>query len=365
MRSDTIVAHDEPSTPYTHPAVPRSALKFTRSEATGRLLALCVLAGVMSACSQRGINETKALNPWDPKAAAVYLDQREVFWMQWAGAARNHGTFCVACHTAVPYALARPALRNTLAEDGLSVSERKLLNNVTKRVQLWSEIGPFYTNDAYGTDKTARSRGTEAVLNALILANYDALNGYLSETTRAAFNNMWTRSRWRATGGVHGHGFSLAWNRSKRRTRPTTVPVWRQSPWVSLQRAIVQRPRFRKASAYCASISTATTRRNQRLIGLFCCGHPPNCPDLWNLSARRRSLTSFGRSSAQTADGIFHPSHSQETGACIRLPGNAGDPMAHVSQIKATAMLQELLHFRYSRQESPAPILVSCERSHG
>jgi hypothetical protein len=136
-------------------------LKLTRSEATGRLLALWVLAGVMSACSQRDIKESKALNPWDPKAAAVYLDQREVIWMQWAGAARNHGTFCVACHTAVPYVLARPALRNTLAEDGLSVSERKLLNNVTKRVQLWSEIGPFYTDDAYGADKTARSRGTD------------------------------------------------------------------------------------------------------------------------------------------------------------------------------------------------------------
>src|SRR5262245_47437745 len=48
-------------------------------------------------------NETAA--PWNPKAAAAYLDQRERWWMGWQDAAREHGTFCISCHTSVPYAL--------------------------------------------------------------------------------------------------------------------------------------------------------------------------------------------------------------------------------------------------------------------
>ncbi len=159
------------------------------SNAALRLFVLCLVAGVMSACSHTEANDAKA--SWDPKAAAVYLDQREVTWMGWIGAARDHDTFCVACHTAIPYALARPALRKTLAEDGLSVDERKLIDNVTKRVQLWSKIDPFYDDEAYGSGKVAQSRGTEAVVNALILASYDSQNGHLSDTTRSAFRNLW------------------------------------------------------------------------------------------------------------------------------------------------------------------------------
>ena len=156
-----------------------------------RLLAVCLAAGVLAACSHTETTEANAPKSWDPEAAAAYLDQREVTWMGWQGAARDHGTFCVSCHTAVPYALSRPALRKALAEDALSVNERKLLDNVTKRVHLWNEIAPFYGGEVYDKAKPAESRGTEAVLNALILASYDAQNGHLSDTTRVAFRNMW------------------------------------------------------------------------------------------------------------------------------------------------------------------------------
>jgi squalene-hopene/tetraprenyl-beta-curcumene cyclase len=156
-----------------------------------RLLALCLAAGIMSACSRTETTEAKAPDSWDPKAAASYLDQREVTWMEWPGAARDHGTFCVSCHTAVPYALSRPVLRKTLSEDGPSANERKLLDNVTKRVKLWNDVAPFYSGAEYDGTKPSESRGTEAVLNALILANYDVQNGHLSDTTRAAFRNMW------------------------------------------------------------------------------------------------------------------------------------------------------------------------------
>ena len=163
-----------------------------------RLVALSLATGVLAACSHPVTTEAKASESWDPKAAAVYLDQREVIWMAWQGAARDHGTFCVSCHTAVPYALSRPALRKALAEDALSVNERKLLDNVTKRVQLWNEIAPFYVGEGYNSAKPAESRGTEAVLNALILASYDEQDGHLSDTTRAAFRNMWALQQ---TGG--------------------------------------------------------------------------------------------------------------------------------------------------------------------
>jgi squalene-hopene/tetraprenyl-beta-curcumene cyclase len=82
-------------------------------------------------------------------------------------------------------------LRNAVAEKTLSVGEQKLLDNVTRRVQLWNEIAPFYGGEDYTSAKPAESRGTESVLNALILASYDTHNEHLSDTTRMAFRNMW------------------------------------------------------------------------------------------------------------------------------------------------------------------------------
>jgi squalene-hopene/tetraprenyl-beta-curcumene cyclase len=184
----------------------RSFLKATmRKTAT---LAACLLAGFTGACSRSESQaakvsdggapatylshaESKTSDSWNPKAAASYLDQREAWWMQWKGASRDHQTFCVSCHTAVPYALARPTLHKVLSEEAPSANERRLLENVTKRVRLWKEVGPFYTDEDYGVHKAAESRGTEAVLNTLILASYDTQSGQLSDDTRAAFNNMW------------------------------------------------------------------------------------------------------------------------------------------------------------------------------
>jgi squalene-hopene/tetraprenyl-beta-curcumene cyclase len=127
---------------------------------------------------------------WNPKAAAAYLDRRAGWWIAWPDAARDQGTFCISCHTALPYSLARPALRTALGEKEASNNERVLLEDVTKRVQLWNRIGPFYRDD-YGAGRSQQSRGTESVLNALILASYDARNGSLTGTTRTAFQNMW------------------------------------------------------------------------------------------------------------------------------------------------------------------------------
>ncbi len=106
--------------------------------------------------------------------------------MKWPTAARDQGTFCVSCHTVMPYALARQAIDSDLHAAVLTADERRLIDDVTKRVRLWKEIKPYYGS------QTPQSRGTEAVLNALILANHDAQAGKLGEDTRLAFSDMWS-----------------------------------------------------------------------------------------------------------------------------------------------------------------------------
>jgi squalene-hopene/tetraprenyl-beta-curcumene cyclase len=145
---------------------------------------LAILLGASSA------PKTNRVPSWNQKAAAAYLDYREGWWNAWPTAARDHGTFCVSCHTAVPYALSRSVLREELGETTDSPQERALIDNVAKRVRLWNEVEPFY-NDKRGVYKSSESRGTESVLNALILASHDAPSGKLGADARTALHSMW------------------------------------------------------------------------------------------------------------------------------------------------------------------------------
>lgn len=154
--------------------------------------------------------ETKVSISWDQRAAAAYLDRRQEWWMAWPTAQRDHDTFCVSCHTAVPYALSRAALRVGLAEQSPSASERRLLDNVAKRVRLWKEVAPFYSDADRGVYKTVESRGTESVLNALILATRDAQTEQLSSDTRTALDNMWIEQQ--TTGKQKGAWLWLRFN---------------------------------------------------------------------------------------------------------------------------------------------------------
>lgn len=151
------------------------------------LLAGCLGAALLSAAEPP---TTSAATLSSGKAAANYLDSRLSWWMSWSGAVRDHDTFCVSCHTAVPYAMSRPALRQALGEHSPSAVETKLLTNVTKRVRMWSELEPFYPDKTRGVPKTAESRGTEAILNAVILTGYDE-PGKLSPDAKLALDNMW------------------------------------------------------------------------------------------------------------------------------------------------------------------------------
>jgi hypothetical protein len=70
---------------------------------------------------------------------------------------------------------------------------------------MWSEVEPFYPDKPVGVPKTAESRGTESILNALILASYDSRSGQSTPDARLALNNMWAQQL--TTGEAKG-----AWN---------------------------------------------------------------------------------------------------------------------------------------------------------
>ncbi|HEY6445215.1 MAG TPA: hypothetical protein VIY53_02050 [Acidobacteriaceae bacterium] len=128
---------------------------------------------------------------WSPSAAAQFLDQREAWWQSWPPAHEDHSTLCISCHTVVPYALARPELRQQPGEPRATAEEQVMLASVEKRVTDWPSMIPFYSDAKDGPGKTAQSHATEAVLNAIILASYDANHGHLRPVTRRAFDEVW------------------------------------------------------------------------------------------------------------------------------------------------------------------------------
>jgi squalene-hopene/tetraprenyl-beta-curcumene cyclase len=139
---------------------------------------------------------------WNPKAAAQYLDGRGDWWLGWSGSARGQGTACISCHTALPFALARPALTARLGETVVDPVEQRLLAGVKKRVQNWDKIvaasagkDPFVP--FYGQKRKPSALGTEAVLNALILVNHDAgqARRALSGPARQALAHLWEQQQ--------------------------------------------------------------------------------------------------------------------------------------------------------------------------
>ncbi len=132
---------------------------------------------------------------WDQASAARYLDARATWWQSWPVAQRDHGTVCISCHSAVPYALSRPVLRQQMGVQTMAAPEQVMFDNVARRVAIWNEVEPFYKDGNAGPGKSIESRSTEAVLNALILASYDQRQGHLTELTREAFRNAWAMQR--------------------------------------------------------------------------------------------------------------------------------------------------------------------------
>jgi len=69
-------------------------------------------------------------------------------------------------------------------------------------VRLWKNLKPFYGGETKSSPKAEESRGTESVLNALILATSDEQAGRLSHDALLAFDNMWAQQQ--STGEERG-----------------------------------------------------------------------------------------------------------------------------------------------------------------
>ena len=150
-----------------------------------------LLAATLAIAAHRSASQGTRLG-FDAKAAAGYLDARAEAWSVWPNAQRDRGTFCISCHTTLPYALARPALREPLGERQPSTAESKILGNLLTRARNWREVEPFYPDQTRGVPKTSESRAIEAVMNAVVLSRRDARAGHLSDDTRTALDVMWS-----------------------------------------------------------------------------------------------------------------------------------------------------------------------------
>jgi squalene-hopene/tetraprenyl-beta-curcumene cyclase len=158
-----------------------------------------VLAALVSSATLTGV---EGVGSWNVKAAAEYLDTRQAWWRGWPSAARDHDTVCVSCHLALPYAMVRPALRAALNETAPNSNETRLLDDVLKRVRSWREMEPWYPDQTRGLPKTAESRGTESVINAVVLARRDEAAGVLTADARQAFSILWAEQM--RTGDLSG-----------------------------------------------------------------------------------------------------------------------------------------------------------------
>jgi hypothetical protein len=133
---------------------------------------------------------------WDRVSAARYLDERVDLWFASADKLRTGQaeTACVSCHTTVPYLMARPALRRAMQASTATPQEMRLIEETTRRVRTYGDHQLLYE---FSESKKTESRGTEAVLNTLILASFDATQNRQepSAPTRLAFERLWETQR--------------------------------------------------------------------------------------------------------------------------------------------------------------------------
>ena len=132
------------------------------------------------------------------RRATAYLDARQDAWAKFPHAQHGQGpdrTSCVSCHTAMPYACARAALGRFTGEAYPSPQSKRMVDQVRLRVAHWDELDSprFRLLSDSDARKKVESRGTEAVLNTLILALDDAARGRKApgESTRAALRHLW------------------------------------------------------------------------------------------------------------------------------------------------------------------------------
>ena len=135
---------------------------------------------------------------WDKAGAAQYLDGRGENWFKFGSANRGEGasaSHCVSCHSLLPYALARPVLRRLSNEKPPTKWETKILEQTKSRVANWDQLDEAEFQLFYDFDeaKKKQSRGTEAILNALLLSLDDRFQGRQqpSDDTKKALAILW------------------------------------------------------------------------------------------------------------------------------------------------------------------------------
>jgi squalene-hopene/tetraprenyl-beta-curcumene cyclase len=154
-------------------------------------IALLVLASPVAWCGDVSFG-------WKPAEAGKRLDARARDWFEFAPAERGAGatrSTCISCHSLLPFALARPALRKVTGTPTASDYEKKIVAQTAQRVQNWKAIdsAPFGLLYDFNEQKKKESWGTEAVLNAVVLAFDEDYQGRKqpSPATRQAFANLW------------------------------------------------------------------------------------------------------------------------------------------------------------------------------
>ena len=154
-------------------------------------ISCAALAAIAAVLGYGARLEARAETAWSPQAAAKYLDARESEWQAWDRPQKDRGTLCISCHTQATYGLVRPTLHRLLNDQSQSAAEKAMLASIQKRVGIWEQMQPFYSDIPSGAGKEVESHNTEAVLNAFILSSYDRDSGHLSDVARKAFDNAW------------------------------------------------------------------------------------------------------------------------------------------------------------------------------
>ncbi|HEY3134506.1 MAG TPA: hypothetical protein VGL29_00510 [Blastocatellia bacterium] len=164
-----------------------------------KLAIICVVAVLLLVFGTDRVaskNDRAVPGDWDREGAAKYLDDRMDVWFANAKKLQTGETetSCVSCHTTVPYVLARPALRRAMHVNTATPQELRLIEETMRRVESYEAKRPLYDNN---DSKKLESRGTEAVLNALILASADAAQSRRtsSAATQQAFKQLWETQR--------------------------------------------------------------------------------------------------------------------------------------------------------------------------
>jgi squalene-hopene/tetraprenyl-beta-curcumene cyclase len=157
-------------------------------------LAFTMLAATVAA--QQAPPSDSGSRRWDPAAAAAYLDARMDLWFANGTKLRTGDTqtACVSCHAGLAYALSRPVLRRVMHVDDLSMQEIRLISDTTRRVDTYATHQVLYD---FNERRQIESRGTEDVLNAVILTSADAAMNLRepSPSTRKALARLWETQR--------------------------------------------------------------------------------------------------------------------------------------------------------------------------